>query len=50
MIGSDKVGYWKGYAEEMNKYNIILERLSENTAKNLSKDNIKRLIDTDEKQ
>ncbi len=47
MIGSDKVGHWAGYPEEMTKYNRLLEKLRPATAAGLASENIrKRLPET----
>ncbi|MDO5574212.1 MAG: TatD family hydrolase [bacterium] len=44
MIGSDKVGHWDTYPEEITKYYPLLERLSTETATKLCSDNILVLI------
>ncbi len=44
MIGSDKVGHWKTYPQEMNKYNRLLKMLKPDTARKISKDNIYKLL------
>ncbi len=44
LIGTDKVGHWKGYQGEMTKYNALLARLSAPTAAKLCKGNVLRLL------
>ena len=43
-LGSDKVGHWKGYAQEMTKYNRLLKSLKPDTARKVSKENIQKLL------
>ena len=43
-IGSDKVGHWDTYPEEMTKYNLLLSRLSSSTARKIAQENIQRLL------
>ena len=50
MIGSDKVGHWDTYPEEITKYYPLLERLSTETATKLCSDNILVLIHEKEAQ
>lgn len=44
MIGSDKVGHWADYTHEIFKYYLLLERVSEETARKVCKENILSLI------
>lgn len=44
LVGTDKVGHWKGYQAEMTKYNALLARLSAPAAAMLCKGNVLRLM------
>ena len=44
MVGSDKVGHWTTYADEMTKYNVMLRALSPETAEKFARGNIRRLL------
>ena len=44
MIGSDKVGHWTDYTHEIFKYYLLLERVSQETAGKVCKENILSLI------
>ena len=45
MIGSDKVGHWATYGDEILKYGKLMKYLKPQTAKNLAALNILRLVD-----
>ena len=45
MIGSDKVGHWDTYPDEILKYYPLLDLLSEGTRNNICENNILSLID-----
>lgn len=47
ILGTDKVGHWDTYPEEINKYAPLIALLGEETAQNLCRDNILRLVDSD---
>ena len=44
MIGSDKVGHWETYPDEIGKYYMLLDKLSPETAKKLCRENVLSLI------
>ena len=44
MIGTDKVGHWKTYPNEIVKYYDLLDRLQPETAQKVCHDNILRLL------
>ena len=44
LIGSDQVGHWDTYSEEILKYQPLLEALTPETAKKLGGDNILRIL------
>lgn len=44
MIGSDKVGHWETYPDEIGKYYMLLDKLSPETAKKLCRENALSLI------
>ena len=44
MIGSDKVGHWATYPDEMTKYNRLLKKLSPKTASRLASENIRNCL------
>lgn len=39
MIGSDKVGHFGDYASEIVKYDVLLDRLSRETARRVAREN-----------
>jgi len=45
MIGSDKVAHWKGYREEIRKYDLLLDLLKPETARKVTRENILRIVD-----
>lgn len=45
IIGTDQVGHWEGYVEEITKYNTLLQELDESSARMISKENIKGLVE-----
>lgn len=47
LIGSDKVGHWETYPQEITKYYALLDLLSEETRQMVCTDNILRLIHVD---
>ena len=47
MIGSDKVGHWKGYEDEILKYYPLIDRLSDETKEKVTKTNILERIHVD---
>jgi len=44
MIGSDVVGHWANYPKEIEKYYLLLDKLSPETAERLCKKNIQSLL------
>ena len=46
MIGTDKVGHWETYPDEVTKYYALLDRLTPETAQKLCRDNILGLVRT----
>ena len=44
LIGSDKVGHWETYPQEITKYDQLLDVLSEDAKRMVSGDNVLRLI------
>lgn len=44
MIGSDKVGHWETYPEEITKYYTLLDSLQEETVKKICYENILKPI------
>ena len=44
LLGTDKVGHWETYPEEVVKYYALLDRLNPVTAKNLCHDNVLGLV------
>lgn len=44
MIGSDKVGHWAGYPAEIEKYYMLIDKLTPDTARKLCRDNIRALL------
>lgn len=49
MIGSDKVGHWEGYENEIWKYYPLVDRLSDTTKRRVTQTNILKLIHVDAK-
>lgn len=49
MLGSDQVGHWKTYSNEILKYYTLIDLLKEDTAKKICKENIERLVKKYEK-
>ncbi|MDD2338243.1 MAG: hypothetical protein PHD01_16930 [Geobacteraceae bacterium] len=47
MIGSDKVGHWGGYREEIRKYDPLLALLKPETARKITRENILVIIDAE---
>lgn len=47
MIGSDKVGHWEGYENEILKYYPLIDRLSDETKTKITQTNILDLIHVD---
>lgn len=45
MIGSDKVAHWKGYREEIRKYDPLLDLLKPETARKVTRENILRIVE-----
>jgi len=45
MVGSDKVGHWDTYSNEILKYGKLVQYLKPETAQNLCANNIYRLVD-----
>ena len=46
MVGTDKVGHWQTYPDEVVKYNELLDLLTEDTRRKLCHDNILSVIKT----
>jgi predicted TIM-barrel fold metal-dependent hydrolase len=46
MVGTDKVGHWRTYPDEVTKYYSLLDRLKPETAKKICHDNILSLVKT----
>ena len=44
LVGSDKVGRWEKYPEEISKYQVFLKQLSESTRKRVCSENILHLL------
>lgn len=44
MVGTDKVGHWDTYPDEVTKYYALLDRLAPETAQKLCRDNILGLV------
>lgn len=44
MVGTDKVGHWETYPEEVTKYYALLDRLAPETARKICHDNILGLV------
>ena len=44
MIGSDKVGHWETYPDEIGKYYMLLDKLTPGTARKLCRENALSLI------
>ena len=44
MIGSDKVGHWNYYPDEILKYYLLLDRLKPETVKKICRDNVLSII------
>lgn len=44
LIGSDKVGHWSNYSDEITKYYTLLDKLSDDTIQKVCTDNILELI------
>ncbi|OPY75320.1 MAG: Amidohydrolase [Syntrophorhabdus sp. PtaU1.Bin058] len=47
LLGSDTVGHWTNYPNELTKYNVLLNKLTPETAKKFACDNIRRLLRID---
>lgn len=47
LIGSDKVGHWDTYPEEITKYYVLLDLLSDETVQKICTDNILKLMGVD---